>query len=105
MFGEVVADEDIEKIGVAAQVGVGQHHELALTCADGEAHGAVEVCYVAGKQRGGDQAGSRVRGRDLREHLGRGVRVTTKEAVKEGGLFRWHTTTFAADADDALMTA
>jgi hypothetical protein len=40
----------------------------------------------------------------LREHLGGGVWVTADEAVEEGGLFNWHTTTVVPDADDALTT-
>ena len=30
VVGEVVADQDVEQVGVAAQVGVGEHDELAV---------------------------------------------------------------------------
>ena len=104
MFGEVVAGQDVEQVGVAAQVGVGERDQLAFTGTAGELRGAVEVVAVVGEHRGGDQDGGRVRRRRLREHLGGCVRVTADEAVKEGGRFLWHTTTVAPRADGALTT-
>jgi hypothetical protein len=102
MLGEVVADQDVKEVGVAAQEGVGEDHQLALAGADGERHGAVEPVGVAGEHRGGDEDGCGARGLGLREHLDGGVRVATDEAVEEEGLVSWHRTTVAGAADDAL---
>ena len=43
MLGEVVADQDVEQVGVATQVGVGEHDQLSLPGSDGDSHGPVEV--------------------------------------------------------------
>ena len=102
MLGEVVADEAVEQVGVATQVRVGENDQLAFTGADGERHCAVEVVGVAGEHCRRDQDGGRVRGLGLRADLGGCLRVAADEAVEEGGLIDWHTTTVALDADAAL---
>ena len=102
MLGEVVADEDVEQVGVATQVGVGEDHQLALPGPGGDLHRAVEVVGVAGDHRRGDEERGRVRGLGLRQHLGGRVLVATDEAVEEEGLVNWHRKTVARGADGAL---
>jgi hypothetical protein len=99
---EVVADQDVEQVGVALQVGLGQDHELALAGADGQLDGAGEVAGVAGEHRRGHEDGRRVRRRSQGEDLGRGTRVTADEAVEEDGLIGGHNTTVDRSADGAL---
>jgi hypothetical protein len=104
VFREVVADEDVEQVEVAAHVGLGEHDQLTFAGADSEAHGAREVLDVAGEHRGGDEDGGGARAVDACEHLRGRVGVATDEAVEEGGRVNRHRTTVALGADDALTT-
>lgn len=104
MVGEVVADQDVEQVGVAAQVRLREDHQLTLAGVGGELAGAGEVADVAGEHRRGDEDGRRVGRRGPGEELAGGAGVTADEAVEEG-LVGGHVTTLDVGADGALTTA
>ena len=103
MLGEVVADEYVEQVGVAAQVGVGEHDQLPLAGGAGQRRwpgrgGCVSPVSRAAATR--TEAESVVGGQG--EDLVGGVGVAADEAVEEGGLVIGHRTTVARGADGAL---
>ena len=102
VFGQVIADEYVEKLGVAAKMAFRENDQLPLAGADGDAGRAVEVLGIASEHRRGYEDGRRARRLGLGDHLGGGPGVTTDEALQEGRLVDWHTTTVALFADDAL---
>ena len=102
MLGEVLADEHVEKLGVAAKVGLCEYHELPLAGADSDSGRTVEVLGIASEHRRSDEDGSRARVLSLREHLSGGIGVATNETVEEWGLVNWHETTVVPVADDVL---
>ena len=95
VFGEVVAHECVEQVGVATQVCVGEHDQLPLADGAGEGVGPVEVGAVPGQQGGGDEDRRRVGRRRPGQHLVGGAGVAADEAVEEGGLVIGHRTTVA----------
>jgi hypothetical protein len=101
---EVVADQDVEQVGIALQEGLREHHELALAGSRGHFVGASERAGVTDEHRRGDQDGRGVRSRGEGEDLVGGARVTTDEAVEEEGRIGGHRTTVDVGADDRLTT-
>ena len=93
MLGEVVADEHVEQVGVAAQVRLGQRDQLAVA-------GRGRVLGRLGRGGRGRRPGGRRRPAAVsrwssrqREDLGGRVGVVADQAVEEGGVVVGHTCT------------
>ena len=101
MLGEVVADEHVEQVRVAAQVSLGQRDQLSVTGRRRVLGRSGEEVEVTGQDRGGHQ--ERCRGGVCGEHedLGRRVGVVADQAVDEGGVGVGHRCTVDPGAADA----
>jgi hypothetical protein len=102
VLGQVVADQDVEQIGVAAQMRIGQGDQLTLAGRDRERHRPVQRAVVSGDECCGDEERGRVRGRGQGQYLLDGAGVAADETVEEEGLVGGHAKTVARGADDAL---
>jgi hypothetical protein len=102
MLGEVVTDEHVKQVGVAAQVRLGQCDQLSVPGRGREPGGSGQELRVAGQQRGGHQERGRGGVRGTREDLGRRVGMVSDQAVKEGGDVVGHTCTVDLIADGTL---
>ena len=81
VIGEVVADQDVQQVGVAAQMRVGESDQLTLTNRGGQRHRPVEAAAIPGDKCCGDQERGRVGGRSQGQDLVDGARVAADETV------------------------
>jgi hypothetical protein len=102
VVGEVVADERVEQLSVAAQVRVGQHDELPVTGRGRVPGRSGEVVEVAADERGGHEERCRGGVRGTLEDLGGSVGMVADQAVKESGVVVGHTSTVDRSADGTL---
>jgi hypothetical protein len=77
----VVADQDVQQVGVATQMRVGESNQLTLTNRGGQRHRPVEAAAIPGDQGGRDQERGRVGGRSKGHDLVDGARVAADETV------------------------
>jgi len=105
VLAEVVADEHVEQVGVAAEVSVGQRDQLSVTGGGRVLGGTGEEFEVVGQQGRGHEQGCRGRVSGTPEDLGGGIGLVTDQAVKEGGVVVGHNNTVALGADGALTAA
>jgi hypothetical protein len=105
VLGEVVPDQGVEEIGVAAQVCISENHELPLARDVCEPGGSGEKGAVLGQQGRRDHDRSRHRCRGQSEQLLGREGVAADEAVEEGGLVDGHRTNLDPGADGALTAA
>jgi hypothetical protein len=104
MLGEVVADEHVEQVRVAAQVSVRKSDQLSVTGRGRVLGRPGEELHPAGQDRGGDQEGRRGRVFGEREHLGRRVGVVADQAAEEVGVGVGHVCSVHLGADGPLTT-
>jgi hypothetical protein len=102
VLGEVVADQDVEQLGITAHVGLPEGDELPVAGPVRVLRRSGEQPEVGGQQTRCDQqrGGCRVRGSG--EHLCRGVGVVADQAMEQGVGFVGHTRTMKPGADGAL---
>ena len=105
VLGEVVPDQDVEEIGIAAQMRIRKDHKLALTGRVSELGGPRKESHVLGQQGCCDQDRSGRRCRGQSEQLLGGAGVAANKAVEEGGLVIGHRTNVSPGADGALTAA
>ena len=89
MVGEVVADQGVEQVGVAAQVGVGEGDELAVPGRGGAARppGPGGRRRPAASSAAATSSDRGVVGPARAEDLGGGVGVAADQPAEQGG--RW----------------
>lgn len=108
MFGEMVANEDVEQVRVVVQVRFGENDELALAGGVGARGGPNQVTRIVDQQRGGDQERGVLCAAGRGEHLVVRARRPANEAKQQaggaagGGGRGGHEITVAQGADDGL---
>jgi len=103
VFGEVVAHEHVEQVGVTAEVGIGERDQLSVPGRRGVLGRPDEERPLVADECGGHEQGRRDRGRGAVHDLRRGEEVATDQAVEQqGGVVIRHRNTVRRGTDDAL---
>ena len=102
MLGEVIADEHVEQVGVAAQMSLCEGDELPVAGGGGVGSGTRQVVKIVGQEGGGHQQRWRGGVGGTLEDFGRRVGVVADQAVEEGDVVVGHTFTVDRGADGTL---